>query len=370
MNSESMLITSGYNFEGWRITKYLGAFSGESLIFPKDTRLDKYADLLGNARKAAIDTLSTRAMDAGANAIIGLAVQYGEFGGQLSAIVNGTAVQIQRIREEESEADLELPVYPADTSAPLRPTRLHICGQRAALEMMVYKGEAPRSVLAEIKIKTAYGQEIDLGSAAFGDFSQSNKADGRLLASDFSLLAGSVPRPAVSAVVKIAGVYDTSGADALQALRVKYGPDAICPYFKDESGWQCVCGTRNALENETCALCARPRDMEKASLTPLNISEAEKLSSAEEICRYISGLGLAKTAAIQKMMEDLQEAVQLEKAYGSNKSSALRVLQDALAIANPPERITCPVCGFECTRDYAKARKKCPECGAQIWREG
>ena len=209
-----------------------------------------------------------------------------------------------------------------------------------------------------------------MGSAAFGDFSQSNKADGRLLASDFSLLAGSVPRPAVSAVVKIAGVYDTSGADALQALRVKYGPDAICPYFKDESVWQCVCGTRNALENETCALCARPRDMEKASLTPLNISEAEKLSSAEEICRYISGLGLAKTAAIQKMMEDLQEAVQLEKAYGSNKSSALRVLQDALAIANPPERITCPVCGFECTRDYAKARKKCPECGAQIWREG
>ena len=28
MNSESMLITSGYNFEGWRITKYLGVFSG------------------------------------------------------------------------------------------------------------------------------------------------------------------------------------------------------------------------------------------------------------------------------------------------------------------------------------------------------
>lgn len=368
MNSESMLITSGYNFEGWRITKYLGVFSGCHYYHGNGN------DTADTARAKAISSVTAQAQEVGANAIIGLDVDYRIYFNpnhaysSTAVFANGTAVRIERI-QEESEADLELPVYPADTSAPLRPTRLHLCGQRAALEMMVYKGEAPRSVLAEIKIKTAYGQEIDLGSAAFGGFSQSNKADERLLASDFSLLADSVPRPAVSAVVKIAGVYDTSEADALQALRVKYGPDAICPYFKDESGWQCVCGTRNALENETCALCARPRDMEKASLTPLNISEAEKLSSAAEICRYISGLGLAKTEAIQKMLEDLQEAAQLEKAYGNNKSSALRVLQDALAIVNPPERITCPVCGFECTRDYAKARKKCPECGAQIWRE-
>ena len=103
MNSESTLITSGHNFEGYRITKYLGDFSGETLNFTREIRFDEYADMLSSARKAAVDTLCSRAKKAGANAIIGLSVHYGMFKqgpnvqNLLGVIAGGTAVYIERL---------------------------------------------------------------------------------------------------------------------------------------------------------------------------------------------------------------------------------------------------------------------------------
>ena len=67
-----MLVTSGFNFEGYRITRYLGFFSGETAligVFSEDfagaaesfgTTSTKFADKLGMAKNYAITELEKR----------------------------------------------------------------------------------------------------------------------------------------------------------------------------------------------------------------------------------------------------------------------------------------------------------------------
>ena len=108
---ENMLITSGYNFEGYSITKYIkfisservlgmGIFKGiaasvSNLLGVESTAL---SDKLKDAKSLVVDDLSNQAADLGANAIIGVDLDYTVFSGELVGIVmSGTAVSIKKM---------------------------------------------------------------------------------------------------------------------------------------------------------------------------------------------------------------------------------------------------------------------------------
>ncbi|MBS4020096.1 MAG: heavy metal-binding domain-containing protein [Dechloromonas sp.] len=105
-----MLITSTSTIEGRPIRQYCGLVSGEAIVGTnifKDMfagirdvvggRAGAYENTLRKARQIALDDLTSAAKELGANAVVGIQVDYevlGEKNGILMVAINGTAVVI------------------------------------------------------------------------------------------------------------------------------------------------------------------------------------------------------------------------------------------------------------------------------------
>ena len=106
-----MLLTTTPTIEGRRITRYCGVVAGEAILGAnifKDLfagirdlvggRSGTYERELQRARDMAMEELQQRAKDMGANAIVGIDLDYevlGEKNGMLMVSASGTAVVIE-----------------------------------------------------------------------------------------------------------------------------------------------------------------------------------------------------------------------------------------------------------------------------------
>ena len=105
------MMTTGYNFEGYKITKYIDIVSGSVV---KGTGLlsetaASFSDLFGtdsgsfsakleNAKNTAVEILRDKCIYMGANAVIGVDFDYLTFSNNMIGVVaNGTAVNIEKI---------------------------------------------------------------------------------------------------------------------------------------------------------------------------------------------------------------------------------------------------------------------------------
>ena len=106
-----MQLTTTPSIEGKRITKYCGVIAGEAILGAnlfKDLfagirdlvggRSATYEKELQRAREIALDELQRRAQDLGANAVIGIDIDYeimGKENGMLTVSASGTAVIVE-----------------------------------------------------------------------------------------------------------------------------------------------------------------------------------------------------------------------------------------------------------------------------------
>lgn len=105
------MVTTGYNFEGYRIVEYKKVVSGSTVLgtgFLSElnasisdlfgAKSDTFADKLETAKDAAYDKMIIKAMSTGANAIIGVDFDYITFENNMIGVVaNGTAVVIDKV---------------------------------------------------------------------------------------------------------------------------------------------------------------------------------------------------------------------------------------------------------------------------------
>lgn len=105
-----MLVTTTPSVEGKQITNYLGVVTGETIIganFVKDFfagirdiiggRSESYEKVLREAKDSALAEMQQRAQQMGANAIVGVDLDYetvGANGSMLMVTASGTAVTI------------------------------------------------------------------------------------------------------------------------------------------------------------------------------------------------------------------------------------------------------------------------------------
>ena len=105
-----MLVTTTPSVEGKQITNYLGVVTGETIIganFVKDFfagirdiiggRSESYEKVLREAKDSALAEMQQRAQQMGANAIVGVDLDYGTVGANGSMLMvtaSGTAVTI------------------------------------------------------------------------------------------------------------------------------------------------------------------------------------------------------------------------------------------------------------------------------------
>lgn len=106
-----MLITTTNNVEGKEIIEYLDLVTGETIIganFFKDFfasitdtfggRSSSYESVLRKGKKIALEEMKEQAKELGANAIVGIDLDYasvGKGGGMLMVTAAGTAVKIR-----------------------------------------------------------------------------------------------------------------------------------------------------------------------------------------------------------------------------------------------------------------------------------
>lgn len=109
-----MLLTTTSSVEGYQIENYVGLVTGEVIVGAnviKDIfasfrdffggRARSYESTLSSARQKAIEDMIVSAMDAGADAVIGIDLDYetiGKAGSMLMVTASGTAVQLGRLR--------------------------------------------------------------------------------------------------------------------------------------------------------------------------------------------------------------------------------------------------------------------------------
>ena len=92
-----MLITSGFTFDGYKITKYSGYISGDDCVtLPRDTFWgnnkveDNLCGALAKIRRQALKELKEAAYDLGCNAVIGVDFDYLTMDPQHASALNGT----------------------------------------------------------------------------------------------------------------------------------------------------------------------------------------------------------------------------------------------------------------------------------------
>jgi len=106
-----MLITTTHNIEGKRIIRYCGVITGEAILganIIKDLfagirdivggRSETYEREMQSARDIALRELEQRAAEAGANAVVGVDLDYevlGQNNGMLMVSASGTAVVVE-----------------------------------------------------------------------------------------------------------------------------------------------------------------------------------------------------------------------------------------------------------------------------------
>jgi uncharacterized protein YbjQ (UPF0145 family) len=106
-----MLVTTTHSVEGKRVVEYKGLVAGEAILGANlfrdlfasirdivGGRSGSYEKVLNDARKTAIAELTDRAEELGANAVIGVDIDYetvGTNGSMLMVTAAGTAVRIE-----------------------------------------------------------------------------------------------------------------------------------------------------------------------------------------------------------------------------------------------------------------------------------
>jgi uncharacterized protein YbjQ (UPF0145 family) len=106
-----MLVTTTHNVEGKRIVEYLGLVAGEAILGANlfrdlfasirdivGGRSGSYEKVLNDARKTAVSEMTDKAEQLGANAVIGVDLDYetvGTNGSMLMVTAAGTAVRIE-----------------------------------------------------------------------------------------------------------------------------------------------------------------------------------------------------------------------------------------------------------------------------------
>lgn len=107
---KNFMLTTGYEFSGHKITRYIGVISGQVVLgtgflseftasfadfFGEES--NKFADKLETAKNAAVEKLIMKSVDKGGNAIIGVDFDYITFHGNMIGVVaNGTSVVIEK----------------------------------------------------------------------------------------------------------------------------------------------------------------------------------------------------------------------------------------------------------------------------------
>lgn len=357
-----MLTTTGFNFEGYRIVKYLdvisaevvlgtGIFSSFSTSFADltGTRSGSYERKLEDGKTQAIRNLERKTNEKGGNAIIGIDIDYTTFGADvLGVVATGTAVVIEHDNVSDGNM-VSVPVLSYNTQLPFNVCNIsfklyNTTDVWCALQLKSYsdKGRV-KALIADIELENIFEEKIVLKNMIFAI---SQNVFDSLYSTDFvkidvENLRIDLLHKAYASIKKIIfyGYTDVVSIDVatecrnteitsvdLRILRKNYGEDVVCDKQITEETRICFCGAVNAKNVTECYRCHRKIGREyggvdisslldKATLNTI-LNEVRAKQTANDIYEYISSLGIKK---LENLEYELKVLGKQEKVFDENK---------------------------------------------------
>lgn len=361
---QKLLLTSGYNFEGYRIIEYLGFYSGECALgtgflsslgagFADLTGANStmYEGKLSRAKSMAISELEQKAIKSGANAIIGLDVDYTTFTSDIMGVIaNGTAVKIEKIGSSESEekdTHINFPVINYYDMLAIRPFKLvyNKSKKEIGLYIFCYKDTDLTALNVDIVANTIFGTIYEYEDINFVNcYVDKNIVKTENIQYDIpenqlkSIESISVKVNHYILGKKVYSVLDNYfvsniSINEIQEFRDKYGSDIVSDFHENGDAWICMCGSENT--GNVCQLCGRKKgEYKKAkNYEIVNLSkilpQLEQLHNCKEILDYL--VDIEKNENYQfsyEMMEQLRRKYNFERIYGNEKNEAIDIIKE------------------------------------------
>lgn len=356
-----MMMTSGSSFEGYEIIDYLGFVNCQTALASNffkgiaagvtemsDAESEKLTSKLEQANELAMEKLMKAAKKRGADAIIGLKLNYTQFANNsFGTIATGTAVKL--IRKESPLQITEKELYVSNYYNRLvpRPVRIRIVGigkeVSIAASFFNYNMDDIRAIRADVELTNLYEEKLLLKNLDFvfekGNVSliESNLIECKLPAKDIMLLKDA--KVTISKYVTSRGVYACNDMPInvsmplhrLAALKEKRGIDAVEKYRTDGMIWTCNCGYVNEAGSEECVVCARKQEDMK-STSKFNPDEMIAKMQTKEYVIEIKDVLMEYIKDIDnqyrmELLEIMESGLQYEKTRGNMKDTVIEKVE-------------------------------------------
>ncbi len=358
----NIMFTSGFNFEGYEITEYLGFISGETVLgsnFFKglaagvtelsDSESEKLTAKLEQARETALDKLTKIAAKRGADAVIGLTLNSTEFANNsMGTIASGTAVKLAKKQEEDTAVSKELYVSNYYNRLVPRPVKVVLTNANNTVGISTwfynYNKDDIKAIRADVELTNLYEERFVLKDLDFvfekGNISliKSNITECGLPAKDILLLKDS--KVTISKYVTSRGVFAcndvpinvTVPLHRFTALKEKRGIDAVEKYRTDGMVWTCNCGYVNEAGSEECMICGRKQEEMKKSLAKFNPDEMLAKMQTKEYVMEIKDVLMEYIKDIDteyrmELLEIMESGLQYEKTRGNMKDTVIEKVE-------------------------------------------
>lgn len=309
----NILITSGYNFEGYSITDYLGVYSGECALGTgflsslgagfadfMGTNSGMYSDKLKRAKEHAIRQLLEQVRNAGANAVIGLDIDYTSFSSDIMGVVaNGTAVKIVKTDIDSVSEGTRYNIFNTNSGLPFRASVLSIISakNKYGLALELYHRDLCNvgGIIADIKFTNIFEESVVLNDIMFLHFSEKNN---RYLISQITVTE--IPENIASAIKSVDVIIKKYILDDVLIVLSKESIELISDMSEDNS----ECDDTVLLDDLFNAL--------------------EGLSSSREILYFLKQYNEEHPNVLDDvLLDDVKASANIERLYGNTKNTSI-----------------------------------------------
>jgi uncharacterized protein YbjQ (UPF0145 family) len=321
---KELKITSGYNFENYVITDYLGFCTGECVLGTGflssleagisdllGANSSSYEGKLGSAKQSAVNELCNNAKHLGANAIIGIDVDYTTFSSDIIGVIaNGTAVRIEPLKTQiPSSLQVDVDNYNPDLS--FRASTLYISSSNGEQAFSIILSGDPQgavtAVSADIRLTTVFEDTFNFQNIGFVGFKE--------ISNDASRMSSPAPCRIPTEIIPL----------------VKSSQVIIRKYIADGK-------IINVDDNNLPWAQKRERDILEAASQGLNVEKylanISSLSSAAEIMKHTQEVHEKYNCMHPELLKIVQSQANLERMYGNLKDSCIEEVRNYFSSEN------------------------------------
>ena len=356
-----IMVTSGYEFDGYEITEYLGFVNSQTVIgsnFFKgiaqgvtemsDSESEKLTSKLEAQNESVVEALIKAAEKRKADAIIGMTLNYTQFSTySVGTIASGTAVKLKKKESKDKFTHKELYVTNYYNRLVPRPVRIHLDAVNKdvslSIEFYNYNQDDILAIRSDVELTNLYEEKLLLKnidvSFEKGNVTQiqSDPVEIKLPAKDIMLIKDA--KVIISKYVTSRGVYAVNDnpinvempLHRLASLKEKRGIDAVCKYATDGMIWTCNCGYVNEAGTDECIICKRKQD-EMKSTSRFNPDEMIDKMKTKEYVLEIKDVLMEYIKNIDnqyrmELLEIMESGLQYERTRGNMKDTVIEKVE-------------------------------------------